>query len=75
MLRRVLQPLSPSRVLGRSRACVARLLVVGIRDPAQTRSLAQVGGSLWLMMAPPDAREVFDAIRATLAARIGTRDR
>jgi len=67
----VLQRISPLRVVARSRACVARLLLIGITDPAESRSRAKVGGSLGFLWAPPDAREIFDAIRATLAARIG----
>jgi len=67
----VLQRLSPLRVLARSRACVARFFLIGIRDPAEDRWRPRVGDRLGLMMAPPDAREIFDAIRVTLAARIG----
>lgn len=61
------------RASRRSRACLVRLLLVGMRDPTGMQAYASVRGVFGFVMGPPRARDIFDAIRVSLATRIGTR--
>jgi len=59
-----------ARALRRPRVLAARILLCGIGDLERARLSSSVRGLVGFVLMPPTSRDLFDAVRASIATRL-----